>query len=119
MNPKTLSDIEVGDQVLWTGRYNKRILTVTRLTKTTIICGFEKFRKDNGNSIPLDTWNHSWIEILTPEKRLQLELQDKQFKLAKKCSQASYHLFSIDTLEAISNLIDQENQNVKKSCLTQ
>ena len=53
MNPKTLSDIEVGDQVLWTGRYNNRILTVTRLTKTTIICGFEKFRKDSGNSIPL------------------------------------------------------------------
>lgn len=119
MNKQTLKDVEVGDQVLCVGLYHKRILTVTRLTNTTIICGFEKFRKDSGNSIPLDAWNYSCIEILTPEKRLQLELQEKQFKLAKKCSQASYHLFSIDTLEAISNLIDQENQNVKKSCLTQ
>ena len=119
MKPNTLHDVKVGDQVLWTGAYNQAILTVTRLTKTTIICGLEKFRKENGCAIPSDTWSVSFIEVLTPEKRLQLETQKKHFQLAQKCSKAPYHLFSIDILESISNLIDQENQNIKKSCLTQ
>ena len=119
MKSNTLYDVKVGDQVLWIGHHNKRILTITRLTKTTIVCGYEKFRKSDGRCVPSDPWSMSFIEVLTPEKRLQLETQKKHFQLAQKCSKAPYHLFSIDILESISNLIDQENQNIKKSCLTQ
>lgn len=107
---ESLENVQVGDQVLWVGHYNKRILTVTRLTKTTIVCEHEKFRKDNGYSVPSDAWNRSYIEVLTEEKRAQIQLEQKQYKLIKKCQQAPYCKFSIDILEAISNLIDKANK---------
>lgn len=110
MNKQTLENVQVGDQVLWIGRYHKRILTVTRLTKTFILCGSEKFRKSDGYSIPLDVWNRTYIEVLTEDKRVQMQLEQKQIKLIKKCQQAPYCKFTIDILEAISNLIDKANQ---------
>lgn len=103
----TLENVQVGDHVLWVGHYNKRILTVTRLTKTTIVCGYEKFRKSDGHTVPLDARNMSYIEVLTEEKRAQIHLGQKQNKLIQKCKQAPYHTFSIDILEEISNLIDK------------
>lgn len=110
MSKQTLEDVQVGDQVLWVGHYNKRILTVTRLTKTAIVCEHEKFRKSDGNSVPLDVWNRAYIEVLTEDKRVQMQLEQKQYKLIQKCQQAPYHKFSIDILEAISNLIDKANK---------
>lgn len=114
MNKQTLEDVQVGDKVLWVGHYNKRILTVTRLTKTTIVCEHEKFRKSNGCSVPSGVWNRSYIEVLTEEKRAQMQLEQKKYKLIQKCQQAPYHKFSIDILEAISNLID--NVKTNKTC---
>ena len=109
METKTLEDVQVGDQVLWVGHYNKRILTVTRLTHTTIICEHEKFRKENGWATPMDMWGRSYIEVLTPEKRVQLELEQRQIKLINKCQNAPYNKFTIEILEEISNLIDKAN----------
>ena len=81
MSKQTLEDVQVGDQVLWVGHYNKRILTVTRLTKTAIVCEHEKFRKSDGCSVPLDVWNRAYIEVLTEDKRVQMQLEQKQFHL--------------------------------------
>ena len=48
---KSLDEIEAGDKVYYTSRYYSKILKVDRVTSTTIICGTEKFRKQNGRQI--------------------------------------------------------------------
>lgn len=68
---KSLDEIEAGDEVYYTSRYYSKILKVDRVTSTTIVCGSEKFRKQNGRQIPADTWGSSYISVLTESLKNQ------------------------------------------------
>lgn len=74
---KSLDEIEAGDKVYYTSRYYSKILKVDRVTSTTIICGTEKFRKQNGRQIPADTWGSSYISVLTESLESNI-LNDKK-----------------------------------------
>ena len=75
---KSLDEIEAGDKVYYTSRYYSKILKVDRVTSTTIICGTEKFRKQNGRQIPADTWGSSYISVLTES------LEKQYFEMIRK-----------------------------------
>ncbi len=48
-----LENVQVGDTLIWNGRHlaDSRIVKVTRLTKTQIIIGTNRYRKSDGKTV--------------------------------------------------------------------
>ena len=97
---KSLDEIEAGDEVYYNSRYYSKILKVDRVTPTTIICGTEKFRKQNGRQIPTDTWGSSYISVLTESLK---KIRKKQ--LITKIKSVDLFQLSVDSLQQISDVI--------------
>lgn len=59
---KNLCDIKEGDKVVCSTLFQPdRVLEVTRVTKTLIICGTTRFNKQNGRITGENRWNTSTI----------------------------------------------------------
>ena len=54
---KELKDLVVGDEVLVTGTFNRRIAKVDKVTKTKIVIYNARFRRDSGWQCGSDRWN--------------------------------------------------------------
>lgn len=83
---KTLYDIQPGDQVMCKSNYTSCILKVDRVTPTLIICGTQKFRKEDGCKTPRERWHWCQIEILTDELKTEFDkriLFQKNIRLIK------------------------------------
>lgn len=103
---RTLEHIQVGDQVLYKAFGKLKILIVTKITKTTIVCDRLRFRRTDGRTIPIEKWAITGIEELTEETMKSYELAAKRNMLIHKCNTAPYNLLPTEILEEISNLID-------------
>lgn len=104
----SLFDIQAGDEVYATSRYQSRILTVDRVTNTQIICGSEKFNKASGYSIPMCAWNPTRLRILTDEQRAIHEADIKKAKLNNYFKTVDWKRLSVHTLTQIKSLIDND-----------
>lgn len=100
----TLSDA-YGDEVYYTSRYYSKILKVDRVTSTTIVCGSEKFRKQNGRQIPADTWGSSYISVLTESLKNQYYEMIRKKQLITKIKSVDLFQLSVDSLQQISDVI--------------
>lgn len=58
---KELKDLVVGDDVLVTGMYYRRIAKVDKVTKTQIIANNARFRRDSGWQCGSDSWDRKSI----------------------------------------------------------
>ena len=59
---KNLCDIKVGDKVVYSTLFQPdKVLEVTGVTKTLIICGTTRFNKQTGRIVGGDRWNNSSI----------------------------------------------------------
>jgi len=73
---ETLEDVVVGELLAYEGRLGARGITkarVTRVTKTLIIVGSNRFRKKFGRQVGVGTWDAGCIYPLTPEREAQIE----------------------------------------------
>lgn len=104
----SLQDIQAGDEVYSTSRYQNRILKVDRTTKTQIICGSEKFNRDTGYAIPMQTWNPTIISILTDEKRAIHEADIKKAKYASCFKTTDWKKLTLDSLSKIYDIIQND-----------
>ena len=102
---KSLDEIEAGDEVYYTSRYYSKILKVDRVTSTTIVCGSEKFRKQNGRQIPADTWGSSYISVLTESLKNQYYEMIRKKQLITKIKSVDLFQLSVDSLQQISDVI--------------
>lgn len=102
---KSLDEIEAEDKVYYTSRYYSKILKVDRVTSTTIICGTEKFRKQNGRQIPADTWGSSYISVLTESLEKQYFEMIRKKQLIAEIKSVDLFQLSVDSLQQISDVI--------------
>jgi len=102
---KSLDEIEAGDEVYYNSRYYSKILKVDRVTSTTIICGTEKFRKQNGRQIPADTWGSSYISVLTESLKKQYYEMIRKKQLITEIKSVDLFQLSVDSLQQISDVI--------------
>lgn len=82
-----------------------KILKVDRVTSTTIVCGSEKFRKQNGRQIPADTWGSSYISVLTESLKNQYYEMIRKKQLITKIKSVDLFQLSVDSLQQISDVI--------------
>ena len=89
----------------YTSRYYSKILKVDRVTSTTIICGTEKFRKQNGRQILADTWGSSYISVLTESLEKQYFEMIRKKQLITEIKSVDLFQLSVDSLQQISDVI--------------
>lgn len=104
----SLYDIEAGDNVYFTSRYQEGILEVTHTTATQIVCGAQRFRRSDGYEIPVKAWNLNCIQILTEERRRQYEDRKKRKSLISTISHTDWSRLTTAGLEKIHIIITDE-----------
>lgn len=75
---KELKDLKVGDDVLVTGISYRRIAKVNKVTKTLIIVGNTRFRRESGWQYGGDGWNLRSISV--PTKKVIAEIKEENHR---------------------------------------
>ena len=96
-----LSQLRAGDMVYYTNSYQTKIITVTRVTKTLIICSNLKFQRSTGSEVPVEPYNLARIMVLTDELRDRYLNNIRKKELIAEIVTTSWQSLSVDTLERI------------------
>lgn len=61
---KNLDEVKVGDKVVYCVHFHEdKVLEVTKVTKTLIICGNDRFNKQTGRITGIDRWCSARIHV--------------------------------------------------------
>lgn len=98
-----LSNVKVGDTLMYGQSYNRRMAVVERLTDTQIICGNVRFRKHDGKKVGSNGWDASWARVPNDADLSELRFKElQQWFTRVSVTEASKHLFEqlrIDLME--------------------
>lgn len=75
---KELKDLVVGDDVLVTGMYYRRIAKVDKVTKTQIVVDNARYRRNSGRQCGDDIWDRKSISVPT-EKEIS-DVKEENFR---------------------------------------
>lgn len=104
-----LKELKVGDKVIIRNRWNDRIKTIERVTKTQIIVNGDKYRRKDGFQINGDTWTPSRIEVLTEEELRRMQKQNNKEKMKRYIQNFVFDDLSYDEIEHVYNILKKLN----------
>lgn len=108
---KELKDLVVGDDVLITSRYYRRIAKVDKVTKTQIIANNARFRRDSGWQCGSDSWDRKSISVPTEKEISDVKEENFRKKLLYAISSFDFKRLSTDELKQVYNIVKgQENE---------
>ena len=102
---KELKDLVVGDDVLVTGMYYRRIAKVDKVTKTQIIVNNARFRRDSGWQCGSDRWNVRRISIPTEKEISDVKEENLRKILINTISSFDFKRLSTDELKQLYNIV--------------
>ena len=102
---KELKDLVVGDDVLITSRYYRRIAKVDKVTKTQIVVDNARFRRDSGWQRVSDIWDRKRISVPTEKEITEIKEETLRKKLIFAISSSDFKHLSITELEQVYNII--------------
>lgn len=102
---KELKDFVVGDDVLVTGMSCRRIAKIDKITKTQIVVGNTRFRRDSGWECGGDRWNVRRISVPTEKEITEIKEETLRKKLIFAISSFNFKHLSITELEQVYNII--------------
>ena len=102
---KELKDLVVGDDVLVTGTFHRRIAKVDKVTKTQIIIDNARFRRDSGWQCGSDRWNVTRISVPTKKEISDIEEEDLRKALIYVISSSDFERLSTDKLKQVYNIV--------------
>ena len=102
---KELKDLVVGDDVLVTGMYYRRIAKVDKVTKTQIIVNNARFKRDSGWQCGSDRWNVRRISVPTEKEISDIKKEDFRKKLIYAISSFDFKRLSTDELKQVYNIV--------------
>lgn len=106
-----LKDLQVGDDVLVTGMFYRRISKIDKVTKTQIVADNAKFRRDSGWQCGRDRWNLRKISVPTEKQIAEIKEENLRKTLIYAISSFDFKRLSIDKLKQVYNIIkDKENE---------
>ena len=111
----TLYDLKVGDKVIFEGRLSgEAIVTVEKVTKNHIYAGGLKYRKSDGSPLNGNVWSNYYIRCATADEIKKVVAERDRIEIIgiiKKKIYIDYlDSLSIDTLNNINNLLEEEKQ---------
>ena len=102
---KELKDLVVGDDVLVTGMYYRRIAKVDKVTKTQIIANNARFRRDSGWQCGSDRWNVRRISVPTLKEISDFKEENFRKELLYAISSCDFERLSTDKLKQVYNIV--------------
>ena len=102
---KELKDLVVGDDVLVTGMYYRRIAKVDKVTKTQIIANNARFRRDSGWQCGSDRWNVRRISVPTEKEISDVKEENLRKILINTISSFDFKRLSVDELKQLYNIV--------------
>lgn len=107
-----LEDVKVGDKVIFSDGWNKKIVTVTKVTKTQIRAGYNKYRKCNGRVVGAGAWDMRRIEPYSEDADREIERKNRRVEMCNYIRSYSYGSLSFDDLQKVYNMLNEiENSN--------
>lgn len=108
---KELKDLVVGDDVLVTGTFHRRIAKVDKVTKTQIIIDNARFRRDSGWQCGSDRWNVRRIYVPTEKEISDIKEENFRKELLYAISSFDFKRLSTDELKQVYNIVKgKENE---------
>lgn len=108
---KEIKDLVVGDDVLITSRYYRRIAKVDKVTKTQIIVDNARFRRDSGWKCGSDRWNVRRISVPTEKEISDIKEENLRRTLIYAISSFDFKRLSTDELKQVYNIVKgKENE---------
>lgn len=108
---KELKDLVVGDDVLVTGMYHRRISKVGKVTKTQIVVNNARFRRDSGWQCGSDRWNVRRISVPTEKEISDVKEENLRKTLIYSISSFDFKRLSTDELKQVYNIVKgKENE---------
>ena len=102
---KELKDLVVGDEVLVTGTFNRRIAKVDKVTKTKIVIDNARFRRDSGCQCGVDSWNRKSISVPTEKEISDVKEENIRKILINTISSFNFERLSTDELKQVYNIV--------------
>lgn len=102
---KELKDLVVGDNVLITSRYYRRIAKVDKVTKTQIVVDNVRFRRDSGWQYGGDSWDRKSISVPTEKEISDIKEENFRKKLLYAISSFDFKRLSTDELKQVYNIV--------------
>lgn len=103
---KELKDLQVGDDVLVTCTLYRRIVKVDKVTKTQIIAGNTRFRRDSGWQCGGDRWNVRRISVPTEKEITEIKEENLRKTLIYAINSFDFKRLSIDKLKQVYNIVE-------------
>ena len=108
---KELKDLVVGDDVLVTGTFLRRIAKVDKVTKTQIIVNNARFRRDSGWQCGIDRWDRKSISVPTEKEISDVKEENLRKTLIYSISSFDFKRLSTDELKQVYNIVKgKENE---------
>jgi len=104
-------NVKEGDEVLVSNLNQERIVKVTRVTKTMIICGTSRFTKF-GVLIGGGKWNCTSMSLLTPEKKNEILERDERDRLRRWMTD-NIDRMRLEELRAVKDLLFNMRFNMR------
>lgn len=102
---KELKDLVVGDEVLVTGTFHRRIAKVDKVTKTQIIIDNARFRRDSGCQCGGDSWNRKSISVPTENEISDIKEEILRETIIYAISSFDFKRLSTDELKQVYNIV--------------
>lgn len=102
---KELKDLQVGDSVLVTGMYHRRIAKVGKVTKTQIVVDNARFRRNSGWQCGGDKWDRKSISVPTEKEISDIQEENFRKKLIYAISSFDFKRLSTDELKQVYKIV--------------
>ena len=102
---KELKDLVAGDEVLVTGISHRRIVKVDKVTKTQIVAGNIRFRRDSGWQCGGDRWNVRRISVPTEKEISETKEETHRETLIYAIRSFDFKRLSTDELKQVYNIV--------------
>lgn len=107
-----LKDLKAGDKVIIYNRWNERIGTIDKVTKTQIIVNGYKYRRENGSQINGDTWTPSRIAVYNEEEANRIRKNQLMNNMKRYIENFTLEELSYEELVQICNILKKsDNKN--------
>ena len=108
---KYLKDLVIGDDVLVKGMSYKRIAKVDKVTKTQIVVGSARYRRNSGLQCGDDIWDRKSISVPTEEEISDIKEENLRNTLVYAISSFDFNRLSTDELKQVYNIVKgKENE---------
>jgi len=99
--------LKEGDEVIFSTRYENRIATVERFTKTQIVLKetSTRFNRNTGRQIGATNWSLDQISEATPEKKAHVREEQARRKMLNIIDKTNFRLLSYDSLVDIYEVL--------------